>query len=132
MHRSRRPPTGADVEKDHEKVLEDFLSKHYIHRIKSIAEATDKSEHYSVDVNVTKFENENPATCLALLPRPEYFLPLLKNALRKVEALFTDEPKPRLHARVHTLPSNPLSSKQTVSVLRSRELGKLICMVLYL
>ncbi len=130
MHRTRAYSENVNDEENHEQVLVNFLHKHCIDRIKAIAEAKDKSEHYSVDVNVTMLENENPATCLALLPRPEWFLPLLRNALRKVEAIFNDDPKPRLHARVHTLPSNPLSSKQTVSILRSRELGKLICMVL--
>lgn len=111
---------------EHLRALEAFLRKSCDEAIDNVAEASDESIHYGVEVNLAHMQNEAPQTCTALLLEPDIMLPLLQEALQNVQSSRTESPKPHIHARVCHLPSTSAFLKRNVSMLRARDIGKLL------
>lgn len=110
---------------EHVAAFEQFLRKYHKKAINVVAEAQDDSISYAIVLDAMSFGTEHCATCLALYFHPEQYLSYLQDALRNVEASFSDKPKPRFQARLRNL--DKIRYRQAVSELRNnRDLGTLI------
>lgn len=103
-----------------------YVSSACLPRLRQIIAEEDDTAHYGVEVDLIALQDSAPEACTRLLHDPETLLPLLEEAIQNVQETITDEPKPNLHARVCHLPSTPAYLKRNVSVLRSRDVGKLL------
>lgn len=113
-------------ENDHQSALEEFIRKSCKEEINEAIVAEDDSSHYGIEVNLAQMQNEAPQACTALLLEPDVMLPLLQDAIQNVQLSMTDTPKPNIHARVCHLPSTSAFLKRNVSMLRARDIGKLL------
>ncbi len=111
---------------DHVLALENFLKQACSPAIRAVIDAQDESAHYGVEVDLVALGNAAPETSQALLLDPAAILPLLEEALENVQNSITDNPKPNIHARVCHLPATAAYLKLNVSVLRARDIGKLL------
>lgn len=108
------------------RAFEGFLRQNCLERITEIADKEDDAAHYPVEVDIIALQNAAPQACSALLRDPSTMIPLLDLAIQNVQASITDNPKQYLHARLCHLPATPVYVKRTVSVLRTRDVNKLI------
>ncbi|PXF42811.1 DNA helicase MCM9 [Gracilariopsis chorda] len=111
---------------DHVKDFEDYLRRNCIASITEIAQAADDEAHYGVEIDLMSLEGSAPHAFTDLLSDPHDTLPQLEVAIQNVQSYLTDTPKTNVHARVCHLPATPAYVKSTVSVLRTRDIHKLI------
>lgn len=95
-------------------------------RIAEIIESEDHEAHYAVEIDLIAMQNDAPQACADLLKNPRKLLPLLEQAIENVQSALTSERKKNIHARVCHLPATPAYVKRTISVLRTRDLDKLL------
>lgn len=119
----------AKLPSEYIREFERYLRQACLTRIEYIAAAEDHTAHYAVDIDFIAMQNIAPDACTTLLHDPHTALPLLEEAIQNVQESFTDNPKPHLHARVCHLPSTPAYLKQNVSVLRNRDVDKLLSLL---
>lgn len=111
---------------DYIRAFERYLRQSCRSRIAEIAAAEEYTAHYGVEVDFIVMQNIAPEACTALLHDPRTVLPLLEEAIQNVQESLTENPKPNLHPRVCHLPSTPAYLKRNVSVLRNRDVDKLL------
>lgn len=131
MHRSGSNLTSNDMQRsslpsDFIRAFERYLRQSCRSQIAEIAAAEEQTAHYGVEVDFIAMQNIAPEACTALLHDPRTVLPLLEEAIQNVQESLTENPKPNLHPRVCHLPSTPAYLKRNVSVLRNRDVDKLL------